>query len=407
MSEQNTPKGNFIPKEVYKLLNFIQEHPSDECDDLTAIVLKMGLNSIAKKSTQKAQRQQNIFKFTNKEIDAMSEPVKILLIYSGHAVKYRSLKNSFQVRFRRDGYNIELCAQDLTTLKIRFLAAIEQAVPHKKPSTPLLKDYLTEWLAIKKTTVKETTYNGYIALINAHINPAFGDKHLSEITRADIQNYLSALVKEEKYRTAEKLKIQLKAIFDVAVADYNFKSPMTKVEVTKHDAKKGTSLSLVEEKIVVDYCILHKDEPVCSAILILLYSGMRVGELYSAILHEKYIDCETEKIRKGKAQEIRKIPISPMLKKVMPYIDFEAAKTVKRDYINRRFQKIIQGRHTHELRYTFITRAKECGCNLELVMLWDGHKFDKEVVTTAVDRGYTTYSDDYYFREIEKINYEL
>ena len=40
-------------------------------------------------------------------------------------------------------------------------------------------------------------------------------------------------------------------------------------------------------------------------------------------------------------------------------------------------------------------------------MLWDGHKFDKEVVTSAVDRGYTTYSDGYYFKEIEKINYEL
>ena len=55
----------------------------------------------------------------------------------------------------------------------------------------------------------------------------------------------------------------------------------------------------------------------------------------------------------------------------------------------------------------FITRAKECGCNLELVMLWDGHKFDKEVVTTAVDHGYTSYSDGYYFKEIEKIDYEL
>lgn len=73
--------------------------------------------------------------------------------------------------------------------------------------------------------------DGYINLINAHIIPAFGDKHLDEITRSEIQNYLSALVNEEKYRTAEKLKVQLKAIFDVAVSDYNFKSPMAKVEL--------------------------------------------------------------------------------------------------------------------------------------------------------------------------------
>lgn len=92
---------------------------------------------------------------------------------------------------------------------------------------------------------------------------------------------------------------------------------------------------------------------------------MRVGELASAILYDNYIECETEKIRKSKAKERRKIPISPMLK-ILQYIDFEAAKTVKRDYVNRSFQKILTNRHTHELRYMFITRAKEAGCNLEL-----------------------------------------
>lgn len=70
---------------------------------------------------------------------------------------------------------------------------------------------------------------------------------------------------------------------------------MEKVEVTKYEVTKGKSLTVSEEKTVVDYCILHEEEPVCSAILILLYSGMRVGELVSAVLYENYIECETEK----------------------------------------------------------------------------------------------------------------
>ena len=98
MSELNTQKP-FIPKEVFKLLSFIQEHPSEESNDLTAIVLKMGLNSVAQKKAKNAQ-QENILKFTKKEIDSMSEPVKILLIYSGYEIKYRTIKNTFQVRFR-------------------------------------------------------------------------------------------------------------------------------------------------------------------------------------------------------------------------------------------------------------------------------------------------------------------
>ncbi|MCX4287103.1 MAG: hypothetical protein OSJ68_07455 [Clostridia bacterium] len=134
---------------------------------------------------------------------------------------------------------------------------------------------------------------------------------------------------------------------------------------------------------------------------------MRIGELKTAVLHDTYIECETEKTRKGYAKEFRKIPISPMLKKVMPQIDFNGAIKTSADWIYRTFKKLYPKRHTHELRYTFITRCKECGCNHELIMLWDGHKFDKDVKTSAVDRGYTDYSLEYNLIEAEKINYEL
>ena len=40
-------------------------------------------------------------------------------------------------------------------------------------------------------------------------------------------------------------------------------------------------------------------------------------------------------------------------------------------------------------------------------MIWVGHEFDKDVVTSRVDRGYTTYSKEYFKSEINKIDYEL
>lgn len=119
------------------------------------------------------------------------------------------------------------------------------------------------------------------------------------------------------------------------------------------------------------------------------------------------MECETEKTRKRDNTVYRKIPISPMLRKVMPYIDFERAASISHSSIEQQFKAILPEHKPHHLRYTFITRAKETGCNFELVMLWDGHKFDKDTVTTQVDRGYTDYSEDYYFSEIEKINYDL
>ena len=43
----------------------------------------------------------------------------------------------------------------------------------------------------------------------------------------------------------------------------------------------------------------------------------------------------------------------------------------------------------------------------EVVMIWSGHEFDNDVKTSRVDRGYTTYSDEYLFREASKVRYEL
>ncbi len=75
--------------------------------------------------------------------------------------------------------------------------------------------------------------------------------------------------------------------------------------------------------------------------------------------------------------------------------------------VNIRFSSDISMICIHELRYSFITRAKECGCNPELVMKWVGHEFDSDVKTSRVDRGYTTYSQEYILQEINKIDYEL
>ena len=138
---------------------------------------------------------------------------------------------------------------------------------------------------------------------------------------------------------------------------------------------------------------------------------MRRGELASMRIESEngrtFITCETEKTRKGYATIRRRIPISPMFRKAWDMIDFEKAKKASSKTLSDTIKRVFPERHVHELRYTFISRCKECGCNLELVMLWDGHEFDKDVRTSKVDRGYTQYSDEIYFGDIEKVNYEL
>jgi len=107
------------------------------------------------------------------------------------------------------------------------------------------------------------------------------------------------------------------------------------------------------------------------------------------------------------ADVIRKIPFSPMLKKIIHMIDFDKAKATTNESARDALKRIFPERHLHEFRYTFITRAKECGMNPEVVMLLTGHESDKDVKTSRVDRGYTTYSEEYIRKEISKYEYDL
>ena len=182
---------------------------------------------------------------------------------------------------------------------------------------------------------------------------------------------------------------------------------MAKVTLPHYEIKKGKAFTKADEKKMIDFCKANPHYLGNSALLVLLYTGMRVGELASLTYDDKFIYCKSEKTRKGYADVIRQIPISPMLRKVMPLIDFEQARTVSRHTMPDTVKRIFPDRHTHELRYTFITRAKEMGCNPELVMSWVGHEYDADVKTSKVDRGYTTYSQEYILQEINKIDYEL
>ena len=348
-------------------------------------------------------------KFTKKEINAMSDYLKKLFTINDKIVTYRTTKDGYyQARFRRDGYNIEVAAKDFETMKRKFLAKLFEVEREKRNhGYPLFRDFIAEWLKIKRRTVKESTYKSYCNILETHILPRLGNFSINEITRKDVQDFLFELSDKGKMRTTQKIKIILSAVFDVAYEDYGLKTPMAKIVLSHYEVKKGNAFTKAEEKRIVDFCAANRQFAGNSGVLLLLYTGMRVGEIDSMEFDGKYITCVSEKTRKGRKDVIRKIPLSPMMKKVMPLIDFEQAKAVSRFTIRDALKRIFPDRHVHELRYTFITRAKECGCNPEIVMKWVGHEYDQDVKTSRVDRGYTDYSEEYALQEINKIDYKL
>ncbi len=393
--------------------------PSEsERDEVTRIILKAASESITLEALKKLTKKETndfketetngFIKFKKQEINSMPDYLKKLFTVDDKIVTYRYINGVYQARFRRDGYNIEVASKTFDLMKQKFLnklLAVEKS--RRNAQYPLFSTFTEDWLNVKMQTVKQSTYESYVQLVKTHLLPQFGNYHINEITRKDIQDFLFALINDGRNRTAQKLYTMLKAIFGIACEDYGIKSPMAKVTLPHFEIKKGKAFTKTDEKTIIDFCIANPHYLGNSALLVLLYTGMRVGELASMTYDGTFIYCKSEKTRKGYADVIRRIPISPMLKKVMPLIDLEQAKTASRHTVRDTVKRIFPDRHTHELRYTFITRAKEMGCNPELVMAWVGHEYDADVKTSKVDRGYTDYSTEYELSEINKIEYEL
>ena len=366
-------------------------------------------------SPQKSESKRKlVLKFSKKDFEKMTNKYRNIFALGNKIVSYRQKKNGvYEARYHRNGIDVEVSSKDLNVLKQKFIAALNNlaatgSVKDRSCYTVRFNDFAASWLALKEKTTKPLTFREYKRLFDHDIAPAFSDKMLSDIDREFIQNFLFAYVEKGKHRTAEKLHLILRCIFDLAASDYKLDSPMAKVVLPRYQSKKGSAFTYAEEKQLVDYCTSHPELAASGALLVLLYTGMRRSELKTLrVLDENWLECDTSKEKMGQDTVPRRIPVTPMLRKVLPFVDFEKAKDTNVNTINTMIKRLFPHHHTHELRYTFITRCKECGINHELVMLWDGHSFDKDVKTSVVDRGYTDYSEKYALSEANKFDYEL
>ena len=365
---------------------------------MRAIRQAMDAIALNRENGKLSEQGKNGFKLTKQEIKTMPE----------HIRKY------FEARIRRKGMYIEASGRDFETMRKRFMDRLatfyaqptvtaESAISSTPTAnTVLFGDYGREWLKIKEQTTKPSTFKEYERSFRVDLEPTFGNKPLADITRNDLQNYLFGIVGENKHRKAEKLALMLHCIFDMAAEDYDIPSPMKKVVLPAYQTKKGEALTKDEEARLVNYCKSHREVEGTDALLVLLYFGLRKSELASIeIIDGKWLQCETSKERLGQNVVLRKIPFTPMVKKVLPYIDFEKAKNTNLNTISTRMKRLLPNHHPHELRHTFISRCKEAGVASEVVSIWAGHSLSGTITSTV----YTHYSEEFQLKEAEKVVY--
>lgn len=123
-------------------------------------------------------------------------------------IHYRLRKDGvYEARFHRQGIDIEVSSKDLSKLKEKFIARLNnkddsQRRKKRNPKEKTFAQYAAEWLNIKRVTTKPSTYKEYVRMLNHDILPTFGEMEAKEIDRSSLQNFLLTYVDKGTLRMA-------------------------------------------------------------------------------------------------------------------------------------------------------------------------------------------------------------
>ena len=291
-------------------------------------------------------------------------------------------------------------------------AAIAEGRPD--PPTKLQRRfafYCDEWLELRKSNIRESSFVKYKAIVNKHIKPALGDCLPQNIDSGLIHEFTSDLLLEQRLapKTVHDILALLHSILKYTAEQFPGTFPAVDIRFPKKNRKEMRVLSREEQRRLVAY--LSDQTDLCKfGVLLMLLSGIRIGELCA--LKWENIDLKAKTIRisatlqrlhDDEAQEPRRThivisqPKSDTSVRTIPMTD-HAVKLCKRfqqknsaAYILTGTEQYMEPRalqyrikkytrdcnlndvHAHTLRHTFATRAVEVGFEIKSLSEILGH----------------------------------
>ena len=383
-------------QQIQKLLSLTQYAPEEEQNEIA--------NLLTEAATQYPETE-GALRFTQKDYLKMPRKFRRLFKTQGLTARvYRRLTSSklkhynYEIRLRSEGYNIYACADNLTEAKQKFIQKLNEyeRLGEEHTTVPSTFSKFAEYFFNKfySRKVSESTLRVAKNQFKNHLSPYFKDTSLKRITPNICQELIDRLEDEGKGKTAEDVHSLLNIIFKAAIKHGLItNNPIDMVVHNKHEREHGKALTKDEEKL-----LLEKTAGTSYQLMfaVALYTGLRPNEYKTARIEGDFIVANNSK-RKNSKVELKKIPITPMLK---PYLEgVNELKFTRLEQIRNQFNKILPGHRLYDLRTTFYTRCMECGVADAAIKKFVGHTLGGLADT------YADLSDEFLFKEGQKLLY--
>ena len=315
-------------------------------------------------------------KFSKEEINMMSKTFKKEFIANGcvgKVIKRPSGKKSFcyEIRYRRNGYNISVSNTDVNIAKKLFIAATKnletpEALARNKTKFETIID---EWLEYKKGKITYHQWQNHESRARRFIPENLKNKQIKDIHTADIDKLLNF---NEEPRMYEELRSLFNQIFKYAKASGIIShNPVELIPFKRAKRKKRKPLTEEQIKAFFNRLKLPEFERIRQIAYTLYFFGLRPCEIDKELIFENdFLICRNRK-RKGGAIEYKKIPIPEQARE---YIDF--TKPIKYPIAQHKTAEIIKKAlgdklTPYNLRHTFATICAQ-HVREEIVEVWLG-----------------------------------
>jgi len=250
--------------------------------------------------------------------------------------------------------------------KLKDEIAERKMFPDKFLERRLFKDFVQDYL--KNHASKTRSFKFYSIICNKLVGK-FGEMHLDEITRYQIEAYQSERFQQVGVYMVNRELAILKGIFTKAI-DWGFaiKNPVKGIKLAREKARVRF-LTAEEISKLVEACGKERKAPYLRSVVILaLFTGLRKMELLSLKREHVHLERDILEVDEGKGGYRRFVPLHPtakieiaklMLQGKSEYVihdkNGEPFKDVKKSFNSAVRRAGLHDVHFHDLRRTFGT----------------------------------------------------